>query len=437
MAIALTGGSNSSSVGLTAVARVACAEQLLQLMTELPRMHWRHQCSGTDDFRSSYSSISVSWMAKRFVKFGTALEAVLRSVTAALESGNVDIEEACEDFQKVCFIASWFVQHIGLRGSTALVQEQRQLYSLLGTMLKVGRCATKAGAQQCGGDPLVWQAAGTCCLLAGQAAVWMLHVCSPVGASVEASAFLEPVVLTSEAQCQYVAAAVALQPAVAYLPSLVIFGRCCLQLAEQLHRQAPGLLLMRSGALEQQEQQQEQQGKPGREAELHAHRAALVCIPGLPCRADTLPCDMLESLAATVSAWVGSIQAPATLAQLEAAGCAPQQLQQRLQALLAAQKGTQQGLTDASLAALVRQLQKTGNRLSNIAVRHFCNNPACGDLSGLTEVWLVSGRGCMCAGCRTARYCGRDCQRTAWQQHKPVCKALAAVAATTAGAGGS
>jgi hypothetical protein len=430
-ASALGGGSNSSSVGLTAVAKVACAEQLLQLMTELPRMYWRHQCSGMDDFRSSYSSISVSWMAKRFVKFGTALEAVLRTVTAAFESGNVDIEEVCGDLHKLCFIASWFVQHTGLRGPTVLVQEQRQLYSLLGTMLKVGCAATKAGAQQCGSNQLVWQAAGSCCFLAGQAAVWLLHGCSLVGAS----AFLpEPLVLMTEVQWQSVAAAVVLQPAVAYLPSLVIFGRCCLHLAEQLsavHRQAPELLLMRSGALEQ----QEQQGQPGSEAELHVHSATMVCDPGSPSKADTLPCDMLQSLAAAVSAWVGSIQAPAARAQLEAAGCAPQQLQQRLQALLAAQQESQQGLTDASIAALARQLQKTGNRLSGIAVRQFCNNPACGNLSGPTELRLVSGRGCMCAGCRMARYCGRDCQRAAWKQHKPVCKALAAagvVAATAA-----
>jgi hypothetical protein len=159
-----------------------------------------------------------------------------------------------------------------------------------------------------------------------------------------------------------------------------------------------------------------------------------VCIPALRSGAASRPADLLESLAATVSEWVGGIEAPAALAQLGAAGCAPQQLQQRLQALLSAQQGTQQNLTDASLAALVQQLQATGKRLSSIAVRHFCNNPACGNLSGLGEVQLVSGHGCMCARCRTARYCGRDCQRADWQQHNRVCKALAVAAATAVGA---
>jgi hypothetical protein len=125
------------------------------------------------------------------------------------------------------------------------------------------------------------------------------------------------------------AAAAAQQPATDYLPSLVIFGRCCLQWAEQLQQQAPKLLLLSSGALKQQEQQR-------REAELHAHSAALVCVPGLRSGAATQPGDLLESMAGTVSEWVGGIEAPAALAQLQAADCAPQQLQQQLQGLLSA-----------------------------------------------------------------------------------------------------
>jgi hypothetical protein len=162
---------------------------------------------------------------------------------------------------------------------------------------------------------------------------------------------------------------------------------------------------------------------------MHEHGAALVCIPGLREGTPFIIGTTLESLVGMVLEWVRCVDSPSAQAQLAAAGCAPQQLQEQLVSLLSAQQGMQQGLTEASLAALVQQLRATGGMLSSIAVPSFCNNPACGNVSGPTEVQLVSGRSCMCAGCRIASYCGRACQRTAWQKHKQVCKALAAAAA--------
>jgi hypothetical protein len=124
--------------------------------------------------------------------------------------------------------------------------------------------------------------------------------------------------------------------------------------------------------------------------------AAVVCIPRLRVGpAIVAPADRLDSMAGTVSEWVGGIDPDsAAYAQLEAAGCSPQQLLQQLGAMLSAQQGTQQGqqLSDASLAALVQQLQAVGVMLCSISVPHFCNNPACVNLSGPTEVRLVSGR---------------------------------------------
>jgi len=75
-----------------------------------------------------------------------------------------------------------------------------------------------------------------------------------------------------------------------------------------------------------------------------------------------------------------------------------------------------------------------GLSLNSLAFPTACNNPRCSNLSGPSELLLVSGRGKMCAGCLVARYCSRDCQRQHWKQHKPVCKALAAAAAKTANA---
>jgi hypothetical protein len=58
--------------------------------------------------------------------------------------------------------------------------------------------------------------------------------------------------------------------------------------------------------------------------------------------------------------------------------------------------------------------------------------PGVSKLGESSEAQLVGGRTCICAGCLTARYCGRACQRAAWRQHKPVCKALAAAATAAA-----
>jgi hypothetical protein len=83
----------------------------------------------------------------------------------------------------------------------------------------------------------------------------------------------------------------------------------------------------------------------------------------------------------------------------------------------------------AATVALVQQLRGVANTTDAIAVPNFCNNPGCGNVSGVSEAALVSGRSCLCAGCRTTRYCSRVCQKQHWKQHKPACKALAAAAA--------
>ena len=233
------------------------------------------------------------------------------------------------------------------------------------------------------------------------------------------------------------------QPEGVYLPSLVIFGRCCLVWAEHLKQQTPKLLLLLASGTAVPASgtavpasgtavQEQEQGECEHAVELPCS-AARICVAQWdegPADATTDPCS-LDQLVATVASWVGAITSPATLVALAAAAGGDSQLfKQQLEALSAAQRAMRKdGVSEASLAALVQQLQATGVMLSSVAVPHFCNNPACVNISGPTELQQVSGRSCICAGCRTARYCGRECQRQAWRQHKPVCKALAAAAA--------
>jgi hypothetical protein len=64
-----------------------------------------------------------------------------------------------------------------------------------------------------------------------------------------------------------------------------------------------------------------------------------------------------------------------------------------------------------------------------LAISRACNNPTCSNISGPSEAGLVKGSSSTCGGCRTARYCCRDCQTQHWKLHKSVCKALAAARA--------
>jgi hypothetical protein len=130
----------------------------------------------------------------------------------------------------------------------------------------------------------------------------------------------------------------------------------------------------------------------------------------------------------------GWLQASSTAQQLVAAGYELQNLLQHVEAAMLAftapARRSRSGT--AFLQEAVQQLQAAGSAMCSFAVSCLCNNPSCSNLSRLTEVGVVSGRSCVCGGCRVARYCGRTCQRAVWKQHKPVCAALAAAAPATA-----
>jgi hypothetical protein len=204
----------------------------------------------------------------------------------------------------------------------------------------------------------------------------------------------------------------------------VIIGRFFLQVAAEPNQQQP--------QSEQQQQQQQQQS------------LLEECITGQPSK--------IAGLAGAAQQW---LQAHST--QLTAAGYNPEavllQLHQLLLALdaVAAASPAAAGSSvfgqllthssagaaaaaasifstsmDERMPAALQQLRLTGLAVCGMAVPCLCNNPSCANTTGLTELSLVSGRSCICAGCRVARYCSRPCRARHWKQHKPVCAALAA-----------
>ena len=304
--------------------------------------------------------------------------------------------------------------------------EHEQLYSLLGSMLKADRAA--------GSVMHDWEGSIACSV--ARAAVAMLenalHLPAPVrGCSNQAASLQLPAPATEAGSCSTPhlssargeteaaaaaaaadasgptpdadhapdagTAAISATPAAAsLLPALYLFGRCCLQL------------------------------KP-------------FCSWGEVARI-TPPTQGL----------LGCLRHRALAQHLSAAGYNPQHMQQQLQQLLAllppsqdskdhknAEDPPEQASSAAGAAEMQSQLQCVGAVLTSVAVMCVCNNPSCSNVAGRSELGLVSGRSCVCAGCLTGRYCSRDCQRQAWKQHKPMCRALAGAAAASAAAGGT
>jgi hypothetical protein len=223
--------------------------------------------------------------------------------------------------------------------------------------------------------------------------------------------------------------------AVSVLPSIVIFGRSLLQAVSRLQNAAS---TGSSGPAVSQplknKQQQQQQLDP--------------TVTGAACRVP-IAADRELARAELVQQW---LEAHGTA--LAAAGYPVepilQQLQQLCTALAAVTPANPSGSStssfssgqfvahssssssslDTALTAALQQLQQTVSALCCLAVPCLCNNPRCTNISGPTELSLVSGRSCVCRGCRVAHYCCRACQAQHWKQHKPVCTALASAAAS-------
>ena len=211
------------------------------------------------------------------------------------------------------------------------------------------------------------------------------------------------------------------------LPWAVLYGRCCLLWAQQLQQELPKLLEGRQeiSAIQVLGPQETWQGI-AEEAEAtvtcRTTRWCLQAVGGSSTR--------LQLFTNQLMCW---LEHPSVDGRLSAAGYQPQEAVEELVGMLDASFEAENSSDPEALTGLVQALQAAGQGLGCLATPVCCNNPACSSLAGATELQLVSGRGCICAGCRTARYCDQACQRAHWKRHKPVCKALAAAAAAKPG----
>jgi hypothetical protein len=205
--------------------------------------------------------------------------------------------------------------------------------------------------------------------------------------------------------------------AVAMLPSLFILGRSWLYIAGELQNDIPSLI-----------QEQQQPGSSAQEQQQSGSSAQEQQQP--------VSSEHRKTWSFSLGPVLEWLQAGSTSEQLAAAGYTLQSILQQLGQVVESSEAVFTHTDDrqpdeAAFLAVVRQLRSTGLALCSFAVPCVCNNPGCFNLSGPSALHLVSGRSCLCGGCRTARFCSHTCLRACWKQHKPVCEALAAAAAAS------
>jgi len=312
--------------------------------------------------------------------------------------------------------------------------EQQQLYSLLSSLIKLGALGPSSS------DAALAESLSFSCLSTACAAIKLLELAhvseGDSGCSSSSNSSSSGIRATRQVAGAAEAAAgkSTASSAVALLPSLVLIGRSCLLWAQHLQQALPQLLQMHAGMGTVPPEQALEYTVPWLTAIPAAPVLVLLCWkPAHP--QGSAPLEGLQSAFSFLSHW---LTAPAIADQLAAAGHNAQHLPQLLQELTSAHRTVAEAwasdnFTEATAMALVQQLQVTGKALAGLAVPTMCCNPCCSNITGPSDLQLVSGRSCLCGGCRTARYCSRGCQKAAWKQHKPACSALAAAAAAVAG----
>jgi hypothetical protein len=209
------------------------------------------------------------------------------------------------------------------------------------------------------------------------------------------------------------------------LPWLVLFGRCCLLWSIQLQWRHKGVA-----------------GLPD---------AAAVRLTPVPADSIMGRLNILSSsdfFFSRGTSRAGAVQQPlmsllldALQTPLQDAGVSAQMSALGLDAaavlskVVACKAAVDAGSTDQP-DGVVAAVKRLAEALCLLPFSRACNQVACFNMAGPSEAQLVQGNNHKCSGCRTARYCGKECQTRDWKDHKPVCKALAAAAAAGNSAAG-
>lgn len=158
------------------------------------------------------------------------------------------------------------------------------------------------------------------------------------------------------------------------LPSLAVFGRCCLRWAAWLQHEMPIVFAP---------------GPPPEGLTLGRHTAVGTLTRNIAAQPGCLPAS-----AECISSWLGQ---RGQRLELSSAGCDVTQLRQQLQRLLRSLKAAtatvihSQADSESVLEGLAEQLQATGTLLAAVCVSVGCNNPGCRNMDGCLEADLVSG----------------------------------------------
>lgn len=328
---------------------------------------------------------------------------------------------------------------------------QQQLYSLLGSMMKHSSSALRTS--------LHMNANGEAAVLVAHSL--LAHCAAPSATKQSSCAGRQSANEVLESYTQHEisfpavsASSLTRAAVISLVPSLVLLGRWQLQSKVEI-------CLLSGCAQEQQPQQQQEQ----RIASAAAYRlagcsqqvvsqhpgtsgtATDACTHTPPTAVPICLDPVLRRCAfglATVWSW---LQNPNVSAHLSAVGYQPQCLLLVAGGVLQAWEAALDRLAAAdfsmlgdgkagrdAIELLVQRLEACGQAFTSLALPVFCNNPDCDTITGASEHQLVNGKSCLCAGCKTARYCGRSFQNAHWSQHKPICKALAAAAAAAVAA---